>query len=75
MALIAGVLPCLIVVLPGKIIRRFAAAQMSQIIVVFLIIVLTICYDRMNYLSIGLSLSILALACGIVLTRFLERWI
>jgi multicomponent Na+:H+ antiporter subunit F len=75
MALIAGVMPCLIVVLPGKIFRRFAAAQMSQIIVVVAIIVLTMCYDRMVYLDIGLSLSILALASGIVFARFLERWI
>jgi multisubunit Na+/H+ antiporter MnhF subunit len=75
MAVFAGVLPCFIVVLRGKIMERFVAVQMSQIIVIFAIIVLTICYDRMIYLDIGLSLSILALASGLVFARFLERWI
>ncbi|MEN6386303.1 MAG: monovalent cation/H+ antiporter complex subunit F [Phycisphaerales bacterium] len=75
MALFAGLMPCFIIVLRGKIVERFFAVQTSQIVVVFSIIVLTISYDYMRYLDIGLVLSIIVIMSSIVFARFLERWI
>lgn len=73
--LLIGLIPCLIVITRGKIMERFAALQMAQIIVVMIMIMMAIGFNRMICLDIPLSLSVLSLAGSMVYVRFLERWI
>ena len=73
--MLLGLGPCCIVVLRGRMMERFVALQMAQVIVVLAMVLMAIGYGRSIYLDVALAMSALSLASGLVFVRFLERWL
>jgi multicomponent Na+:H+ antiporter subunit F len=74
-ALLLGLIPCCVGVLRGRVMDRFVALQMAQIVVVLSMVMMAEGFKRSIYLDIPLALAVLALAGGLVFVRFLERWL
>ncbi len=73
--LLLAMLPCGWICLTGKIMERFAALQMAQLLTVLVLLLLAEGYERDIYLDMALVLAVLSLASGLVYVRFLERWL
>jgi multicomponent Na+:H+ antiporter subunit F len=74
-AMLLGLAPCCLVVLSGRMMERFVALQLAQVIVVFTMVMMAVGYGRSIYLDVALVMAVLALASGLVFVRFLERWL
>lgn len=73
--MLLGLAPSCIGVMHGRIMERFVALQMAQIVVVLTMVLMAIGYQRSIYLDVALAMSALSLASGLVFVRFLERWL
>ncbi len=74
-AMLLGLAPCCLVVLRGRMMERFVALQLTQVIIVLAMIMMAVGYGRSIYFDIALVMAVLALASGLVYVRFLERWL
>lgn len=59
----------------GKIMERFVALQMAQLLTVLLFLLFAEGYQRGIYFDVALVLAVLSFASGLVYVRFLERWL
>ncbi|UFS72129.1 MrpF/PhaF family protein [Geomonas sp. RF6] len=73
--LLLAILPCGWVCLRGRLMERFAALQMAQLLSVIVLILLAEGYGRENYFDLAIILAILSFASALVYIRFLERWL
>lgn len=67
--------PCGWLCCKGKIMERFVALQMAQILSVLTLLLLAEGYGRGIYFDLALVLATLSFASGLVYIRFLERWL
>jgi len=68
-------IPCIIVAVIEKIMERFVAFQMVQVMAVLVMLLLAQGFNRDIYFDLAVTMSVLALASGLVYARFLERWL
>ena len=73
--MLLGLVPCCFVVLRGRVMERFVALQLAQVIVVLTMIMMAVGFGRSIYVDVALVMAVLALASGLVFVRFLERWL
>jgi multicomponent Na+:H+ antiporter subunit F len=73
--MLLGVAPCCIVVLRARLMERFVAVQLVQVIAILAIVMMAMGYGRSIYLDVALVMAVLTLAGGLVFVRFLERWL
>ena len=73
--MLLGLAPCCFVVLHGRVMERFVALQLAQVIVVLTVIMMALGYGRSIYMDVALVMAVLVLASGLVFVRFLERWL
>ncbi len=69
----ASLIPCAFACLRGSPERRLVGLEMTGIIVVILLILLTIGYGRLPFIDMPLSLALLSFGAGLVFARFLEK--
>lgn len=73
--LIVCTIPCGWICVTGKIMERFAALQMAQVLTVLILLLLAEGYRRAIYFDVALVMAVLSFASGLVYVRFLERWL
>lgn len=73
--ILLSMLPCIWVCLTGRLMERFVALQMAQVLTALVLLLCAQGYQRDIYYDVVLVLSVLAFASGLVYLRFLERWL
>lgn len=74
-AMLAGVIPCGIVVVRGKLMDAVVAYQAISAIVVMTLILLAEGFRRPGEFELADVLAVLLFGSGLVFVRFLERWL
>ena len=73
--LLAGLVPCGIVLLRGTIVEALVALQMAGILQTLVLLLLAEGFHRPPFFDLALVLALLSLAAGLVFARMLERWV
>ena len=68
-----SLLPCAWASLRGTPERRLVGLEMTGIIVVILLILMTLGYGRLPLIDLPLTLAVLSFGAGLVFARFLEK--
>lgn len=66
-------IPCAWMCLRGSAERRLAGLEMTAIIVIILLMLLTLGYGRLPFMDLPLTLAVLSFGAGVVFARFLEK--
>lgn len=69
----ATLIPCAWMCLRGTPDRRLVGVEMTGMIVVLLLILLTLGYGRLPFMDMPLTLAVLTFGAGVVFARFLEK--
>jgi multicomponent Na+:H+ antiporter subunit F len=75
MVILAGVIPCGIVVVRGKIMDAVVAYEAISSIVVMVLVLLAEGSRRPGEFELPVLLAVLLFGSGLVFVRFLERWL
>ncbi len=73
LAIGATFIPCAWMCLRGTPERRLVGLEMTSVLVVVELILLTVGYGRLPFIDLPLTLAVLALGAGLVFARFLEK--
>jgi multicomponent Na+:H+ antiporter subunit F len=73
LALLAGLVPCGIVVLRGDTTQRLVGLELAGTLDTLILLLLAVAYERPVYADLALTLALLSFAGGLVFARFLER--
>lgn len=68
-------IPCGWICCKGRIMERFVALQMAQLLAVLALLLLAEGFRRDIYFDLSLVMAVLSFASGLVYLRFLERWL
>ncbi|MGI8769982.1 MAG: monovalent cation/H+ antiporter complex subunit F [Acidobacteriaceae bacterium] len=68
-----ALIPCAWMCLRGSPERRLVGLEMTSVLVVIELILLTIGYGRLPFIDLPLTLAVLTLGAGLVFARFLEK--
>jgi multisubunit Na+/H+ antiporter MnhF subunit len=74
-AMLAGIIPCGIVLVRGKIMDAVVAYEAISGIVVMTLILLAEGFRRSGEFELAVVLAVLLFGSGLVFARFLERWL
>lgn len=66
-------IPCAFNCLQGSVEKRLVGLEMTSIIAIILLVLLTMGYGRMPFIDLPLTLTILSFGAGLVFARFLEK--
>lgn len=69
----ASLLPCAWMCLRGSAERRLVGLEMTGILVIILLVLVTVGYGRLPFIDMPLTLAILSFGAGLVFARFLEK--
>ena len=69
----SSLIPCAVLCLRGGAERRLVGFQMTGIIVILALVILTVVFNRMPLIDIALAASIMSFGGGLVFARFLEK--
>jgi multicomponent Na+:H+ antiporter subunit F len=69
----ASLLPCAWMCLRGSAERRLVGLEMTGILVIILLVLITVGYGRLPFIDMPLTLAILSFGAGLVFARFLEK--
>lgn len=69
----AALLPCAWMCLRGSAERRLVGLEMTSILVIILLVLVTIGYGRLPFIDLPLTLAVLSFGAGLVFARFLEK--
>ena len=75
MVILAGVIPCGIVVVRGKTMDAVVAYEAISSIVVMVLVLLAEGFRRPGEFELPVLLAVLLFGSGLVFVRFLERWL
>lgn len=70
---VLSLLPCAAMCLYGRAERRLVGFQMTGIIVILALVIFTVVFNRMPFIDIALTASIMSFGGGLVFARFLEK--
>ncbi len=73
--LLLCLIPCGIVSLRGAVMERVLALQVTQIIMVFTMLLIVEGLHRPILLDVALTLAVITFTSSLAFTRFLERWL
>ena len=73
--LLAGIIPCAVVMVRGSIVEALVGLQMAGILQTVVLLLLAEGFHRPPFFDLALVLALLALAGGLVFARMLERWV
>lgn len=68
-----SLLPCAWCCLRGSSERRLVGLEMTGILVIILLVLMTIGYGRLPFIDLPLALALLSFGAGLVFARFLEK--
>ena len=74
-ALLVALVPCGIVCLRGEPMKRLVGLQLANAIVTLILILLAQVMNRSFFYDLVLAQALLSFGGGLVLVRFLERWL
>jgi multicomponent Na+:H+ antiporter subunit F len=74
-ALLVALVPCGIVCLRGEPMKRLVGLQLANAIVTLILILLAQIMNRSFFYDLVLAQALLSFGGGLVLVRFLERWL
>jgi multisubunit Na+/H+ antiporter MnhF subunit len=74
-AMLAGVIPCLIVVWRGTAMEALAGYETISSVVVMVMLLLAVGFNRSAELEFPILLGLLLYGSGLVFLRALERWL
>ncbi len=74
-ALMLGFIPCGIVTFRGAPEDRLVGLEMTGVLLVLELVLLTEGYHRPPFFDLPLTVTLLAFGSGLVFIRFLERWV
>lgn len=74
-AMLAGLIPCGIVLVRGKIMDAVVAYEAISAIIVMVLILLAEGFRRSGEFELAVVLAVLLFGSGLVFVRFLERWL
>lgn len=69
----ACLVPCAWTCLRGSAERRLVGLEMTSIIVIVELVLLTLAYGRLPFIDLPLTLAMLTFGAGLVFARFLEK--
>ncbi len=69
----ASLIPCAWMCLRGSAERRLVGLEMTGIIVIVLLVLITVGYGRLPFIDLPLTLAVLSFGAGLVFARFLEK--
>ena len=72
-AVSAGLIPCADMALRGGPERRLVGLEMTSILAIIILVMLTIGFGRYPFMDLPLALAIMSFGGGLVFTRFLEK--
>jgi len=73
--LLAGLVPCAVVMARGSIVEALVGLQMAGVVETVVLLLLAEGFHRPPFFDLALVLALLALAGGLVFARMLERWV
>jgi multicomponent Na+:H+ antiporter subunit F len=73
--LLAGLVPCLIVVMRGSIVGALAALELASTVTTLVLVLLAQGYRRDPFMDLALVSALLSFAGSLTFVRFLERWV
>jgi len=73
--LLAGLIPCGVVMLRGSIVEALVGLQMAGIVQTIVLLLLAEGFHRPPFFDLAVVLALLTLAAGLVFARMLERWV
>jgi multicomponent Na+:H+ antiporter subunit F len=75
MLICAGLIPCAAMCLRGSPERRLVGIEMTSMIVIIAMVMLTVGSGRLPLIDLPLTLAILSFGGGLVFTRFLGKYL
>jgi multicomponent Na+:H+ antiporter subunit F len=73
--MLAGTIPCAVVVLRGQIMEAVVAYEAISSIIVMVLVLLAAGLRRSGELELPVLLALLLFGSGLVFVRFMERWL
>lgn len=70
-----ALIPCAAMCLRGSPERRLVGLEMTSMIIIIAMVMLTVGFGRLPFIDMPLALAILSFGGGLVFTRFLERYL
>jgi multicomponent Na+:H+ antiporter subunit F len=74
-ALLVGLVPCMIVCFRGSPMDRLVGLEMAGTVDTLVLLVLAAGYEQAIFFDLAVVLALLTFAGGLVFARFLERWL
>jgi multicomponent Na+:H+ antiporter subunit F len=75
LALMLGLLPCLIVVLRAGLMEALVAMQLASTLTILILLLLAQGYGRASFADLALALALLSFPGGLLFAHFFERWL
>jgi multisubunit Na+/H+ antiporter MnhF subunit len=73
--LLAAIGPCLLVAVRAPIVDALVAVELAGVLATLVLVLLAEGFERSSYWVLPLTASMLTIVGGLVLARFLERWL
>ena len=73
--LLAGLLPCLFVILRAGLSEALVAAQLANTLAVLILLLLAEGYGRSSFADLALAFAFLSFPSGLLFAHFFERWL
>ena len=74
-AMVLGLVPCVLIALQRSIFDRLVAVEMSSLLTVLILALLAQGFSQPSFFDIGLTLALFSFPGGLVFIYFLERWL
>lgn len=75
LALMAGLVPCLIVILRAGLTEALVATQLATTLTILILLLLAQGYGRPSFADLALALALLSFPGGLLFAHFFERWL
>lgn len=74
-AMIAGMLPCLVVIWRGSAMQALVGYEAVSTIAIMVLVLLAVGFNRSGEMELPVLLAVLLFGSGLVFARMLERWL
>ncbi len=74
-AMLAGMLPCLVVIWRGSAMQALVGYEAVSTIAIMVLVLLAVGFNRFGEMELPVLLAVLLFGSGLVFARMLERWL
>lgn len=74
-AMLAGMLPCLVVIWRGSAMQALVGYEAISTIAIMVLVLLAVGFNRFGEMELPVLLAVLLFGSGLVFARMLERWL